>query len=482
MFFFPDFGLLIILCCRSRQRLIKARRAACVVFFLFHFFVKSEINENKRKQKTYLRNCRVTESQITMEIVTLDPLDYWPSSIIDCILQHLSGSEILSATKISRGWSKFIENSMVSWKNLVVTIDRSDGFEILVKSRRRYRNIKVVNSAKPEAIRQIVCNPFCKWSTVEIIRTKFHAENDVFMMIRDMAPSVERLNLSLVDFSIPSSDQFSPPHFRKLRDLKLLYQYSPKKVSPWLNRMFTKCPKLVSLNVTNGCDQTIKQLMLDSIELRTLAIAGIFQDLDFFKDLSIRMPSRLEVFEFNDILSSSQSDKNLRHFNDFFKSQSKTLLKFQTDALIEPDELAAAFQMPNLQMLNVKSFHYQREDIQQYLEQQRETQLPASNLKIFHVHLMDQNLLELIALNARNLEELRVDELNASDVSNPSWFPKLQRLQVFWLDNGIHSYIRLKPAQERTHFENKILEGIQMIEIDFQLSNENEDIFEAIED
>lgn len=168
------------------------------------------------------------------------------------------------------------------------------------------------------------------------------------------------------------------------------------------------------------------------------------------------MPSRLEEFVFNDVMSSSKDDQNLRHFNAFFGSQGKTLRSFKTDALIEPDELENAFNMPQFTELCVRGFHYNRELMQIQLDNLKLSRPKPASLTCFQVDYMDDILFELLALSAPNLKALIVRRFDPTDI-DPSYFTKLEILKISLLSLELREVITSKSETERSHFEKLIL-------------------------
>jgi hypothetical protein len=354
----------------------------------------------------------------------------------------------------------------------------------LVNSKRRFQHLRAVN-VNPiiDELLQIVTKSMRKWRTISMFRTTFTDELQLYKIMQAAAKTIERLELHTIARQLTTSFDNELIAFPELKQLRISY-HSLDESSTWINRFFTSTPKLQTLHLANGCDSNMKNVILKSAKLKKLSLSGRFQDVNFFQDLAMNLPSRLEEFDFNDILSSSNSDQNLSYFNAFFKSQSLTLKKFETDALLELDEFETAFAMKNLETLNIKSFHYNRDIIDDYLEYQRScTEINAASLKYFNVQLMDQKLLELLAINARNLVEMRADELTATDASNPIWFPKLEKVQVFFMNQKLEDEITAKSEEMRTHLEKLILNGIVHIDIAIHLSQDEiaRELLDAIE-
>jgi hypothetical protein len=250
----------------------------------------------------------------------------------------------------------------------------------------------------------------------------------------------------------------------------------------WINSMIASAPQLSSIHLAHSADTRMKNLILSCSKLKKLTLYGKFHDECFFKDLATKMPSRLEEFDFNDIQSSSSEDINLSYFNAFFTSQSRTLQRFETDALLELEELKAAFRMPNFTTLTIKSFHYDRASVEAYLDECRATEIPEAKLKTLNVQMMNQLLLEILALHARGLEEIHCDQLAITDASNPAWFPKLKKVETFFMNPQFRISLNAKAEDERSHFEQLIVEGVVDQGIFQHFSEELEELAEQLLD
>lgn len=392
-----------------------------------------------------------------------DFINLWPHDINDLIFQNLDGKDILNATLVSPEWNQFLTRSSALKKIVIVPKAQNDlrDLGVLLRSTRKYRHFKVVDMSEiSKYLVEIIANPYHKFNTITICRTTFEKKKQIEQIILNSCSSIEKYSFVGVEFQEEDEDLLSASYdCPRLKQLQLVY--SPR-YPPSINRYFDSFDNLESLCLINGCDENFKNLIKKSKNLKKLEIAGNFFDNDFFKDLSREMPSRLEEFIFNNILSSSKDDRNLKFFNDFFTSQSKTLKQFKTDALIEPDEIENAFKMSNLTELCVKGFHYNVELMQIHLENLRNSQTPMkpSNLKIFHVHYMDEILFELLALNAPNLKELKVRRFEPIDVSNPAYFDKLETVSIHYFNIELKERILRKDDNDRTHLEKLVLNAV----------------------
>lgn len=394
----------------------------------------------------------------------MDFINLWPYDVVDLIFQHLCGKDIINYFLVSRFWRDHLTRSS-SLKRIVIFPKSEDpNLKYLLNSQRKYRHLRVVNGTLiSKEVVEIAANPFHKFDSIIIIRTEF-SKKQMEQILLSTSNTVKRLELqyNYLDIEKESDELSSTSYdFPKLKTFKLEYAGT----LPWINQFVRNLPSIQSLTLTNACDERMKKIILKSTKLRNLTLSGKFYDKNFYKHLSLDMTARLEVFIFNDILSSSQEDENLSYFNAFFTSQSKTLKRFETDALLEPEEIQSSFQMPNLFTLNIKGFHIQNIEMMNiYLENLRTSpSVPASSLKCFSVNFLNQHLLELLALNARNLKELRAVQFDPSDVSNKSWFTKLEVLKIYSIDNELKNILNQKTESDCSHFEKMILAAIANI-------------------
>jgi hypothetical protein len=392
----------------------------------------------------------------------MDFINRWPFDVVDLVFEHIAGAQILELTTVSPKWNEHLSRSN-ALKKIVITpsSNRSGGIECLLKSQRKYRHLKAVNGTKvARELVEIISNPLHEFISIIIFRTQFIEKKQIEKIFLNTCQTLERLELQYLlcekDKDVDNVAVTSY-NFPRLKSLRIEYN---SEVPPWFNKFFASFPQLVSITLGNASDEHFKTLILKTVNLKKFSLNGRFYDDDFYKDLSQKFKGKLEEFVFNDILSSSQEDVNLSYFNAFFTSQSESLCRFETDALLESDELENAFKMKNLSELYIKGFHYNPELMEVYLENMQSREISAAALKTFSVHYMNQHLLELMALNARNLTELKVATFEPVDVSNPNYFTKLEALKIFFLDGEIRERVQNKPESERTHFEQMIVDAI----------------------
>lgn len=397
-----------------------------------------------------------------MDKASFNFVEFWPSFVVDLTFQHLSGKEILSATLVHPTWDQFLsEESRSAWKDIWIQPKVSNDLKYLVDSTRRYQMLKAVNiSSIADDLLEIFRKPGRKWKQIVIVRTTFKTRSQVEEILKASARTVKSLELHTLSCETLTADESQNTlDFPQLKHLKLSYHFLDESPA-WLNSFFGRTPLLESAHLNNASDDITMNLLLSSKHLKKLSLSGKFYNDIFFKNLSEKLGSTLEEFDFNDLQSSSSNDENLSYFNHFFQSQSRTLKIFDTDALLELDEFKTAFKMPNLHTLNIKGFHYFHHDLNQYMEQIKVMNVPPASLRVFNIHFMDQQLLELLAIHANQLQKLHADSLDISNASNPNWFPKLQEVKVVFLNPEFHKTINMKAQIERSKFEQLILDGL----------------------
>lgn len=249
-------------------------------------------------------------------------VEFWPSTVLDLIYQHLNASEVLSSTLVHRTWNEFLTYSTVAWKDIMIQPKVRDGLEYLVQSNRRYQHIRVVNISQIlNDFLEIVMKKGRKWKSIIIFRTTFETSEQLNTILQSASKTVEHLDLNVLtlkEVPVKSSDEWigilknvmetnKSLIFPRLKHLKISY-YGDENV-PWTNTMFQSAPNLEFLQLSYACDQRMKEIILASVHLKRLSLSGSFQDDTFFKDLSLQLSSRLEEFEFNDILSSSRETR-----------------------------------------------------------------------------------------------------------------------------------------------------------------------------
>ncbi|KAG5679320.1 hypothetical protein PVAND_008893 [Polypedilum vanderplanki] len=389
----------------------------------------------------------------------MDFINRWPYDIVDLVFQHVSGRQILELMTVSQEWNEHLSRSNALKKIVVKPNIHKAGMECLLNSKRKYRHLNVVNATKySRELIEIISNPNFEFNSINIFRTQFHEIKQIEQIFVNTSATLERLELHYLTYEkeTPEVTDFVTYNFPRLKNLKIEYHND----TPWFNKFIASFKNLESISLGNACDVHMKKLILNAVKLKKLTISGRFYDDNFYKDLSREFKGKLTEFIFNDILSSSQENVNLSYFNAFFSSQSESLCRFETDALLEPEELESAFKMKNLTDLFIKGFHYNPGFMNIYLENMRSMELPSAALRSFSVNYMNQHLLELMALNAPDLRELKVERFDVVDVSNPNFFTKLEILKIFLIDGEIKERVQNKSESERSHFEQLIMSAI----------------------
>lgn len=391
----------------------------------------------------------------------MDFINFWPYGINELVFQHLTPKELIAAMLVSTEWNHFIGRSNAFSKICLVFADeihQKKDLKLLKESQRKYRHLKARGTSGKDII-ELISNTCFKFTTIRLKQMEFEEERNLKILMMNSCASLQKLeliNLTLKNYECDDDTTISY-RFPKLQDLVLAYL--PECPYPYANKYFNSFQVLKKLTLINGSDENFKNLIRKS-NLSKLVLEGCFQDTNFFKDLTT-LRSTLDEFVFNNILSSSREDENLSYFNLFFESQGRTLKRFSTDALIEPDEIANAFKMPNLTDLQIRGFHYNHDLIQNTLENLKLNSAPLSpsSLNRVVVDYMDNMLFELLAIRAPNIKELIVRQFEVDDdeiITNKCYFQKLETFKTEYLNDGLKDRIKRKSETERTTVEKLI--------------------------
>lgn len=194
------------------------------------------------------------------------------------------------------------------------------------------------------------------------------------------------------------------------------------------------------------------------VKLKKLFIVASIYDVSFFKALMASSNLELETFQitvyhYSLYLTDIKLKEHLPTFNNFLKSQSKTLKFFFTNHYLRLKEFETIFALEKLEGLKVPKFEDKHNYFMDHLEDFRLKEVPASNLKHLRINQMTQAFLELLAIFAKNLEKIEVTEIYVVDASNHAWFPKLIKFEAVSCMSLLIDIIKNKPEAERSRME-----------------------------
>ncbi|CRL08616.1 CLUMA_CG021559, isoform A [Clunio marinus] len=126
--------------------------------------------------------------------MNFNPINCWPTSILDLIFQNLSGDEILTATKVSPSWENYIGRSSICMTKIDLKIigrkfylngqyeELKGELQKLAKSGRRYENLNFY-AHKPgfltNAVIRLLKSQKGNWKSVKIWSEKFYDEHEM---------------------------------------------------------------------------------------------------------------------------------------------------------------------------------------------------------------------------------------------------------------------------------------------------------------
>lgn len=126
----------------------------------------------------------------------MDPIEHLPAEVVEMILSHLRGRDLIDCLFVSPDWNSFIESSSVFVEKLtmVLTSDclADDCQEILLSKK--------------------------KWKSIKICDVKFSATSDVSKLLENVKSTIEHLELADVYLS-SREDQGTCFNFKFLKSL-----------------------------------------------------------------------------------------------------------------------------------------------------------------------------------------------------------------------------------------------------------------------
>lgn len=392
--------------------------------------------------------------------ITFNFIDFWPSTINDLIFQHLAPEDVKTATCVHRSWNEFLSiHSITSWRNICLVPEENDDIKYLVNSSRRYQHLQVLNVLGTPEFLAIICKPNRKWKSIVLDEVTFESDEDLALILKAVAGSIESLNLLYLSLKTISNQVPPPIVFPRLKRLEIeigIVDYTNEIIGhEWRNKISLVSPKLENLTVGGCFDEKMIDFIVACTELKKLSIAGNYSNRFLFRELAMKIKPCIEKFSF-------YPGQDGEFLNEFLASQSATLRKFKTNVNLEPYEFEVIFKMKVLESLTVEGFEYNRDLIDVYMDTLNATNVPEASLKTVVVSRVDQNFLKLFAHHARGLKTIQVGRLLASDISNPSWFPVLEEFKTSVINKKLERKILAKEVTNRSRLENLALSGLYL--------------------
>lgn len=410
----------------------------------------------------------------------MDPLKIIPSEIADCIFQHLTSNEILTATEVSKTWNRVIGSSTLAMRKLKLSMFwlKNTRFlsniakESLVKSERRYQNIDFkYHSCHIDDIRDILEANNRQWKSVKLERLNFNSTHQIIEFFKLIEESVVELNMH--DVYVASLTVSDYNHFKNLKKLQIKYIES-KAV---LEKSFIKCHNLRELSIISNDSsyqsfEALRKILVNNSKLESLQLSSQLFNETLTSDIIEEISFKLKVFKTKDHYRASIGT----NFAVFLRKQMNTLEELSTDVITSGEALIIISHMPKLRNLHVGNVNFldtpwnslhlhvnQSIELLSYHDAENKMNIMKSiihstpNIKELKIYSMTQSMMEFLTANAKQLEKLTLRTIDATDLSNRDLFPNLKFTQIEILTSDFEDHLEGIPVKNRNAFVKLIL-------------------------
>lgn len=267
----------------------------------------------------------------------MDPFEHFPAEVVEMILSHLRGRDLINCLFVSPHWNFFIESSsiFVDKFTMVLTSDClvEDCQEILLKKK--------------------------KWKSIKICDVNFSATSDVLKLLENVKSTMEHLELVDV-YVLRGEDLGSCFNFKHLKSLT--FWFCDEQLC--LDLIEQNNSSLESLDLGySGCPLTC---VIDSLkQLRSLKTLKLSSDLFYcflsknFDDFPFHL-DEFSLLKINlDIRSyGSQGDKLIK----FLRTQANSIEKLHIEANFGTVVKKFALEMKGLKELRMMRRYWTKTD------------------------------------------------------------------------------------------------------------------------
>ncbi|KAL7051150.1 hypothetical protein ACKWTF_004355 [Chironomus riparius] len=400
----------------------------------------------------------------------MDPFTYFPSEVCDSILEHLTGNEILEASKVSKTWYSIIGASSKTMQKLKLrlfwlrgqhrlTCEMSD---ILVESNRRYQNVVIKFQSHHIDDFKLIMEPECRnWKKVQIERLVFKSAGDVVKILKSCQNTVVELELD--NLYVKNAIGLETLNFPKLKSLRKAYiEFENASV----NDIFTNCKKLEELTIISGnikerAIKSIKTILKNNSNLKHLEMTSQQINSIFDEDMSVDF--KLDTF----IATSYCHLPPIVDYKHIILNQFQNLKNLSVDSVSCPNTLKLIFKIPKLKCLNIgnidttsmlfthkllsinksiEELGYQDHENDFYFMQCLVDAVP--NLKKAEFFSLTQNMMEYMSSSLKELEALKLRSLDVTNLSSKDLFPKLKKVKIDILSANLHEHMLSIPFDD----------------------------------
>lgn len=397
----------------------------------------------------------------------MDPFTYFPTEVCESILEHLTGYEILTASKVSKTWNSIINASSKTMQKIELCLFWMRGpkrltyemLDILKDSNRRYQNVSIKFQSNSLGDFKSIMEQECRnWKRVQLQRLVFNSADLLVNILKTCQNTVEELDLD--NIYVKNAIGMETLNFPKLKTLKINYI---EVTNGSINDIFVNCKKLEKLYMT-GYNQSekatnnMKIILKNNRNLKHLEMSS--QQVNSLFDENMSYDFKLDTF----IAFSYCKIPPTADYKNILNNQFWNLKHLSIDRMSCPDTMKLIFKIPKLKTLNIgnidtasmvlslsvnksiEELNYQDQENNFYFMQCLVDALP--NLKKVEMFSLTQDMMEYMTLSLKELEALKLRTLDVINLTSKDIFGKLKKLRIDILSTTLEDHILSIPIDD----------------------------------
>lgn len=407
----------------------------------------------------------------------MDPLTMFPPEITDIIFKHLTVTELLTATEVSKTWnyvigasSKAMQRIQLSMFWLKESMFLTDKVKVaLVNSTRKYQHIDFRYQTRHlDGMQAILGSNSRNWKSVRLERLNFNSTAHIIEFLKLIEKTVV---LELFDIYVASNVEVDNIDFKILKILRL------KLIDGqlWIDKAFSKCRNLEELSVTSSyqANEALHIIFMQNPKLEKLTISSQTFNEIFSLEMIRETLFKLKVFKAKDYYRGSMG-ANLVPFLEkhmpFLEELSLNNINSETLKIIFHmpklkklrlgninfnDNFLSALRLPVNHSIEVLSYH----DIDNGFSNMKSIIEATPNVKELKMYSLTQQMVTFLSMHAKKLEKLSLRTIDADDVSNQELFPSLKFLNVEIISSSFEDHLLAIEKNKQNPFVKLILES-----------------------
>lgn len=417
----------------------------------------------------------------------MDPMEFVNPDVYEHIFQHFNSTDVLEASLISPEW---FEATALSPKclaklhlRIVVPYNKEEAEKYnkiseYLKSERNYQNIYLDNfqNIVPEIIRMMTGR---KWKKVFLSVRNLENKSDFMEIMKLIEPTVENLSISRTTIR-NSAIENTNLTFPSLKKLEL-----HRSCGLLMKEIAVNCKTLRHLKIDTDIGfwkanaHHLREILANNEQLEKLTLWKCSAQHAFNMESINRYRFKLKTFVYQN--SGDQfgaaTDEEENCLRDFLISQSDSLETLRIEEWFGVEVLKLIFEMPKLNHLTLDL-----DDAETTIDWDNLHLNPSMSIKKFHIDSitkvricialfnalpnlrmltidrLNNDTLNAIASRCHMLEELEIQELRATLIDDPLFFPNIKRLHCEdRINMRVKRRINIKPIERRTSFEQLVL-------------------------